>query len=147
MNIFILDTNPEIAAAYHADKHLSKMVLESAQMLSTVLDGPYRPTHANHPCTLWVGRSRANAEWLWHLADMLNLEYRGRYNKSADHKSWGVIAALTGKIKTLPDRGLTPFAQAMPEEYKDQDAVTAYRTYYRSKPFVNWAKGTIPEWW
>ena len=147
MNIFILDTNPEIAATYHADKHVNKMILESAQMLSTVLDGPYKPTHRNHPCTLWVGRSRANAEWLWHLADMLNIEYRERYDKNVNHKSWDIIEPMWGKIKTLPDLGLTPFAQAMPEEYKDNDPVVAYRRYYRSKPFVNWAKGTTPDWW
>ena len=35
MNIFILDRNPKIAASYHCDKHVVKMILESAQMLST----------------------------------------------------------------------------------------------------------------
>ena len=35
MNIFILDNNPKIAAEYHCDKHVVKMILESAQMLST----------------------------------------------------------------------------------------------------------------
>ena len=35
MNIFILDEKPQIAAEYHCDKHVVKMILESAQMLST----------------------------------------------------------------------------------------------------------------
>ena len=35
MNIFILDQSPQIAAEYHCDKHVVKMILESAQMLST----------------------------------------------------------------------------------------------------------------
>lgn len=33
MNIFILDTEPVVAASYHCDKHVCKMILESAQML------------------------------------------------------------------------------------------------------------------
>ena len=36
MNIFILDENPVKAAEYHCNKHVVKMILESAQMLSTV---------------------------------------------------------------------------------------------------------------
>lgn len=33
MNIFVLDTNPQKAAEYHCNKHICKMLLESAQML------------------------------------------------------------------------------------------------------------------
>ena len=33
MNIFILDEDPKIAASYHCDKHVCKMILESGQML------------------------------------------------------------------------------------------------------------------
>ena len=147
MNIFILDNSPAIAARYHADKHVPKMVLESAQMLSTVLKGPYKPTHANHPCTKWVAASRQNAEWLWLLADHLNIEYKERFGHSKNHKSWDAIEPIWREIRTLPDAGLTPFAQAMPEEYKQQSAVDAYRAYYRSKPFVAWARGPAPSWW
>jgi len=35
MNIFVLDADPRLAAKYHCDKHVVKMVLESAQMLCT----------------------------------------------------------------------------------------------------------------
>ena len=80
MNIFILDRDPLKSAQYHCDKHM-KMILESAQMLSTVLGGPYKPTHANHPCTLWVAKSRQNAMYLWTLAMGLNYEWRTRYGQ------------------------------------------------------------------
>jgi hypothetical protein len=65
INIFVLDLDIPTCAAYHADQHVIKMVLESAQMLCTVLSGygvatPYKPTHARHPCTLWAGASLAN---------------------------------------------------------------------------------------
>ena len=42
MNIFVLDKDPHIAAQMHCDKHVPKMIVESAQMLSTahrLLDG------------------------------------------------------------------------------------------------------------
>jgi hypothetical protein len=61
MNIFLLDSNIKKCAQYHCDKHVVKMILESAQILSTVLrlngvDQGYKTTHANHPCTLWAGK-------------------------------------------------------------------------------------------
>ena len=148
MNIFILDNDPAKAAQYHCDKHIPKMILESAQMLSTVLGGPYKPTHKNHPCTLWVAESQDNAEWVMTLAWHLNNEWRARYGHNQNHKSWEVIrsmedADLVGK---LPPKGLTPFAQAMPDEYRNEDAVAAYRAYYRSKTFAAWRNGA-PAWW
>lgn len=36
MNIFVLDYNPKFAAEYHCDKHVVKMILESAQILSSI---------------------------------------------------------------------------------------------------------------
>lgn len=55
MNIFYLDKNPVMAAQYHCDQHVVKMILETAQMLSTahrVLDGipvQYCKIPADHP--------------------------------------------------------------------------------------------------
>jgi len=64
MNIFILDTNPKLAATYHCDRHM-KMITESAQMLSTAhhicgikpgvdISRIYKSTHVNHPCSKWI---------------------------------------------------------------------------------------------
>ena len=57
------------------------MILESVQILCTALykkgfSTPYRPTHVNHPCILWVEESHDNFLWLAELARQLNLEYR-----------------------------------------------------------------------
>lgn len=151
MNIFVLDTNAETAAEMHCDKHVNKMILESAQMLCTVLGGPYKPTHKNHPCTLWVAESQYNARWLWTLACFLNEEYKSRYGRTVNHKSWEVIAPLQTQrqINILPDVGPTPFALAMPDEFKAiKDPVRAYRAYYKSKTFASWDKGrNAPHWW
>jgi len=51
-------------------------------------------------------------------------------------------------FKFIPNNGLTPFAQAMPDEYKDENVVKAYQAYYHSKQFAKWEKGTpAPDWW
>ena len=149
MNIFILDHDPHHAAQAHCDKHIAKMILESAQMLSTALGQGYKPTHKNHPCTLWVSQSQDNAEWLYELAFNLNQEYKRRYKHGTNHKSWDVIRHYHNAQarRVLSNSGLTPFALAMPDEYKSDDAVQSYRAYYRSKPFVAWAHSAQPDWW
>jgi hypothetical protein len=122
------------------------MILESAQLLSTVLGGPYKPTHKNHPCTKWVATSRQNAAWLYDLMYCLNKEYKWRFNKINDHISYHKCDYLITALDQLPDIGQTPFVQVMPDEYKSDDAVTAYRAYYKTKTFAEWRKGQ-PEWW
>ena len=96
MNIFVLDNNPYACARYHCDKHVVKMILESAQMICTThhllpnpklkYEIPYKATHTNHPCNRWLRDSLANYMWLYKLTHALNNEYRYRYNKDVDHK-------------------------------------------------------------
>ena len=148
MNIFVLDQSPTTAARYHCDLHVSKMILESAQMLSTVLGGPYRATHKNHPCTKWVAESQANAEWLITLAQGLNSEWRRRYKHEYNHKSWDVIRTMENNhlVDRLPNVDRTPFVLAMPDEFKSDDPVESYRAYYKSKTFARW-RYAEPRWW
>ena len=148
MNIFVLDKNPHVAAMYACDKHVVKMILESAQMLCSVQPegtAPYKRSFYNHPCTKWVRASVANYDWLIEHARALCTEYTRRYGKV--HKSEKVIDWCDANRPELPDVGLTPFAQAMPEDYKNEDAVEAYRTYYRNdkKRFATW-KTETPAW-
>lgn len=147
MNIFVLDTDPKLAAQYHCDKHVVKMILESAQMLSTAVGQGYKPTHTTHPCTLWVKASRSNAEWLIELATHLNVEWQNRYRHTNNHKSYIVIASISEYISKLPQLGLTPFAQAMPIEYQQEDPVDAYRAYYKTKRDIATWKNGKPYWW
>lgn len=146
MNIFILDNDPEIAAQMLFDKHVVKMALETAQILSTINGGPYKPTHANHPCTLWAGAFRDNYDWLVKHGIGICSEYKYRYNK--EHKSEEVIYALASPLEPLK-LGKSEFALAMPDEYKNKgSAVESYRAYYKSKAsFANWTKRPKPEWW
>lgn len=153
MNIFVLDYNQERCAQYHCDKHVVKMILEYAQILSTNirltsgLDVGYRTTHRNHPCTVWARESLSNWLWLKELSNQLNIEYKHRYNHSSNHKSYDVIESLP--IPNIDDIGLTAFPQAMPDYCKVEDAVDAYRLYYiREKSSIaSWTKRNAPDWY
>lgn len=164
MNIFVLDTNPTIAATMMCDKHIPKMVLESAQMMAQALrrhgatdeqmpltksGTPYKGGHPHHPCTVWAGDSRANFYWLADHALALCEEYTTRFGKThACEQPIKQMNDMSYRIRPNNVRVLTPFALAMPDEYRDDDAVKAYRRYYHSKTFAKWEKGTpAPAWW
>lgn len=134
MNIFVLDSNLIKCAKYHCDKHVVKMILESAQLLSSAcrlagLDLGYKLTHANHPCAKWVRASEDNFLWLADLAHFLNEEYKTRFNHTVNHKSFDLIQTLP--LPKLPNLGLTAQPLCMPDEYKTEDIVTSYRNYYK----------------
>jgi len=128
------------------------MILESVQIMCTVLNKmglvtPYRSTHNNHPCVLWVGESFDNFLWLKDLTWFLNDEYQYRFDKSEDHRSIEVLRSISGY--RYARRGLTPFAQAMPGEYKiPGDAVKAYRHFYvgEKQRFARWTRREKPLW-
>ena len=154
MNIFVLDSDPRIAAEQHCDKHVVKMLLETVQLLSTacVIHGapaPYKATHRKHPCTIWVAASKANYAWLVELGLALSDEYKKRFGKS--HLSGRRLLEILDAPRAMPELGLTPFAQAMPEQYKQiGDAVAAYRAYYLGEKarFAKWSRGAeVPAWW
>lgn len=151
MNIFHVHKDPVLAAQMMCDKHVVKMILESAQMLATVnhkcgKKATYKPTHANHPSTLWAGKSKSNYNWLKSHGIALCHEYTHRYKKV--HKSEQYFLTEFDCPDTIPELGLTEFAQAMPDEYKDSDPVLAYRKYYlgAKKEFAKWTNRDIPAW-
>lgn len=149
MNIFVLDYDPVTAAQLHCDKHVVKMPLETAQMLCTVYarygeEAPYKPCHQSHPCTLWAGQTVENYRWLWKLGRALCDEYTYRYEKI--HACAEVLALVRCPPTALTGRGFTPFAQAMPDEYKHREATLAYRAYYRGAKaqLATWRKRDVP---
>ena len=151
MNIFVLHKNPIEAAKMACDKHVVKMILETAQMLCTVahahgFEAQYRATHAKHPCTLWLAKSKENWDWLIEYGLALSAEYTKRYGKV--HKSQLVIEWNKKLPIRLPSVGLLPFAQAMPPQYKNDCVVAAYRAYYHGEKssFATWKSGK-PSWW
>ena len=145
MNIFYLNNDPKICAEMHLDKHVVKMILEYAQLLSTahrVLDGTvstrlsksgrkqqyypladerdnflYSATHVNHPSAVWVRHSYENYEWLYKLFIALLDEYTHRYGRI--HATARLIDALhTPPIHIPKGIGFTEPTPAMPNEVK-----------------------------
>jgi hypothetical protein len=161
MNIFYLHKDPVKAASAMINKHVVKMVLESAQLLCTchrVVDGThyidtssgrklqkwshpdsfmdehlYKSQHFNHPCSLWLRESVENYNWLYQHFIALGNEYKRRYNK--EHAS---IVKLSEILKTppknLPQVPFTEPAQAILPQYKKEgNSIAAYHDYYISE--------------
>jgi len=155
MNIFVLDQTPRGSAKHQCDKHVVKMVLETAQILcsvfyhnSTLENIPYRLTHANHPCCIWARESRGNFDWLIeHFASLLN-EYTLRYKKI--HKCNDIYQWIINNYTklTFEKEEITAFAQAMPDKYRNTDAVEAYRDYYNGEKLgiAKWRHSKKPDW-
>ena len=157
MNIFILDKNPEISARMHCDKHVPKMIVESAQMLSTahrVIDGDeyadkmglYKMAHKNHPSTIWTRTSTENYMWLNRLFGALCREYTYRYEKH--HASERLLGPLALVPNGMTYSGFTDPPQCMPDYCKGEDTVLAYQNYYilEKSRFAKWKKRPTPEW-
>jgi hypothetical protein len=154
MNIFLLDTDTRKCAQYHCDKHVVKMILETAQLLcgvhhmtDQVTDQvPYKLSHKNHPCAIWSRESLSNYLYLCDLGLELCKEYTYRYGKR--HKSQEVIEWCVTNKPNICDKEFTEPARAMPNEYKVDSVVESYRNYYigeKSKIAV-WKNREIPEW-
>ena len=154
MNVFPLDNDFKLSAEYHVDKHIIKIPLECAQMMSTacrfsgIPDVGYKSTHVNHPMTKWVRECMDNFIWMFDYAKALNDEYKYRYGKIVNHKAFDVIFNLP--IPNLPMYGVTtPMPLCMPENCKvGNDPVRSYRNYYlREKLHLgSWKKRGTPGW-
>jgi hypothetical protein len=154
VNLFVLHRDPVIAARSQCDRHVVKMTLETAQILSTAAHllgqkAPYRPTHLLHPCVVWTAACRGN--WNWAVAHGLALadEYRRRFGRT--HKCATVLRwARRRGVGPKGSARRRPFVQAMPERYRGRDAVAAYRRYYVAEKarFATWrAPARPPGWW
>ena len=176
MNIFYISTSPIQAAQWMVDKHVVKMILESAQLLSTahrLLDGRemlgksatgrnvkrwvlddardgviYQATHINHPSAVWARKSVENYNWLTEHFFALGDEYTYRYNKK--HKCFGELSyMLQSPPKNLTEYDMTLMPSAMADEYKiSDDPLTNYRNYYKigKARMHSWKNRQPPEW-
>ena len=168
MNIFYLSEKPDECAEMHNDKHCVKMILESAQMLSTAhreLDGDvpdilYKSTHKNHPSTIWVRSSKQHYDWLFRLFRMLSVEYTLRYSNKTliknfggefkVHKTWDKLGKLLETApKNIVDNGWVDPPQCMPDHCKKPDTIDAYRNYYmvEKASISTWKYSQQPKWW
>lgn len=176
MNIFYIDHDPIKAAQGMVDKHVVKMILESAQLLSTahrLLDGTqvegtsktgrkakrwilhdgrqdilYLATHIHHPSAVWCRQSVENYSWLVEHFFALMHEYTHRYAKK--HACFGDLSfMLQSPPHKLKDYDWTNMPCAMADEYKiSDDPLTNYRNYYKigKATMHKWTNRQPPEW-
>ena len=162
MKIFFLDKDPRMCALAHCDKHVEKMILEYAKMMSTahhMLDPPselhetmYKCTHENHPTSKWIIESNTNYSWLYDVWFWLAKEHWWRYELV--HKSW---KKLYNKLSHTPNNiSLGEFTTppiTIPNKYKIDtgnpidDIIQSYRKYYieAKLSFANMREA--PEWY
>jgi hypothetical protein len=155
MNIFYIDPNPIRAALQHVDRHICKMPIELAQMLSTAhhtVDGAsaplgiYKPSYVNHPCSVWIRETTGNYAWAYAHFQALLDEYEWRYGRI--HATSRIAGALRHPPRGIKLTAFTRPAQAMPDQYRDVDSLVAYRTYYRhgKSHLHKWKDRPTPSW-
>ena len=152
MNIFYLDENPAKACRYLMDVHVRKMTLETCQLLMTtdILHGysrPWKPTHMNHPCRVAL-EDNNNYIWLCHYFREICNEFYFRFGKQ--HR----CVTFQFMLYTMTEDYSPPhFPQCMPEEFRRDNCVEAYREYYKSKykefserGIAKYTNRGVPEW-
>ena len=153
MNIFYLNECPKKAAQVQYNKHVVKMILESAQMLCTAHhhygngdNVPYKKAHYNHPSTIWVRQNSIHYDWLYDHMIALGDEYTKRYGKT--HMSFEkCYVPCMSHPENIPHEPFEQPPQCMPDEYKDKCSVQAYWNYYigAKKIVANWKTEEIYE--
>jgi hypothetical protein len=159
MNIFYLSKDPVECAEMHLDKHVVKMIIEYAQLLSTahrMIDGDertelsasgrrikrwvlpdaretilYKASHINHPSAKWTRVCSSHYEWLYKLFCALCDEYTYRYGRVhlTDEKLRQALSLTPNNIGKS-EVFEEPW-RAMPDEVKiGNDSLASYRNYY-----------------
>ena len=173
MNIFYLHEDPVRSAQLHCDKHVVKMIIEYAQMLSTahrMLDGTqyidqssgrrikrwrlanpymesflYKASHINHPSAQWVRENAIQYQYMYDMFVALCDEYTYRYGKvhMTDDKLRELLNVLPKNIKLGTWRQPPP---AMPDYCKHEDSIISYHKYYANekKGFAKWTNRERP---
>jgi len=177
MNIFYLHSDPKTCAEYHCDKHVVKMIIEYAQLMSTahrILDGKeyydltannrkikrwllsderenilMKATYVNHPSNIWARQSDNNYTWLYQMWLALCKEYTHRYGKIHSVET-RLLTTLMAMPKNINEDVFTEPTPAMPDECKiPNDSLASYHKYYNEKKthFARWSKRPAPEWY
>lgn len=111
-------------------------------------DHPYAITHVNHPCTIWTRESKSNWFWLLECTKSLCDEFEKRWKHK--HSVFKILEWMENRQPNIPDKGLSLFAQVVPECFRGKSAIDAYRKYYGMKTSymqVQWKYTSPPDWW
>ena len=153
MNIFWFDLNPTTNARMHCDKHVVKMPLELAQMLSSahhtngspLVHHVYKRAYPKHPCTMWIAHSASAYYETYLLFEQLLIEYTFRYGKR--HKCEDLLSYLD--YNPCPDVPSRSKPMAMPSKYVGLNVVKAYQNYFcgDKRHIANWSHRPVPNWY
>ena len=177
MNMFYLSTSPQECAEWSVNSHCVKMILESAQLLSTahrLLDGAeytdktktgrnvkrwclpdwrddkiYTATHMNHPCAVWCRETSSNYRWLHGLLIEYCKEYTFRYGKTHVIDRSGLLSDLSMLPKNIHIDGFLTPPSCMDTKYIiSEDPIINYRNYYKyGKAHLHKWKERQPPYW
>ena len=144
MNIFATYDCPKKSANFMDKKRCIKMILESAQMLSTALrfyncndHRLYKTSHLNHPTSIWCRENQSNFMWLINHMQFLCQRYSTLTGKI--HASMKLIPVFFELIDYIPEGKRTPFINCASNKSKNicfkhvKDTHLAYRLYLRER--------------
>ena len=144
MNLFILDTDPQLAAMAHHDVHCNKMATEAGQICTAALavvlrsydeipaarpgmtkkrwkkplEAGWGVTHPFHPATQWAAASRDNFLWAAQLGLSLCREWAFRFDKR--HGAESMLTQLQQYVLAcdipFPQQTRTPFVVAFDQQ-------------------------------
>ena len=167
MNIHYTYDEAEKCAKVLDDKRVNKMLLETAQMLSTTLHeldlvepNIYKPFNANHPVNKWVREAFQNYIWTLDYFKALCLEYSYRHKDSRRHKSQELLTIFDKykyRVRDKLPNYKTPHincarSKANNLDFSDmEDTKLAYRQYLKErwrndKRTPTWTNRPVPEW-
>jgi hypothetical protein len=157
VNIFVTNIDPILSAQSLDDSRVVKMTLETAQMLSTVFDVAYRPTHKNHPCVLWARKDYRNKSWLIRHGLGLSWEYTYRFGRV--HASHAVIFHVMQLAEALAGCSLSRMERPVewvvcgdhPYDVGNGEPFLAYqyilnRKWENDKRSPKWTRRGPPSW-
>ena len=131
---------------------------------------PYRPTHKNHPCSVWIRAKKEHYDWALQLGLSLCSEYNRRYSKThkcLEHlkrlETMGYPKPIEKETYIAPKHkratvncpeGCDYFDCAINDKLFDScavykngqlDCVNTYRKYYLTKEWdMHWNRGKDP---
>ena len=168
MNFFYCDDSLATCAQNLDDRRVTKMVLETAQLLNNCLvhhgdtTAPYRPTHMNHPSSVWCRTSPSNYQLMLNYFAYLCREFelrRGKEHKCAEHYHTFVMFQWDLQLDDWDKSYGTPIPNCT--DYKNvSSTIKAYRLHLRDKWDVEykaheagnwyqpvWTGRDMPEWY
>jgi len=153
VNAFWLDRDPETAARWLVDAHVTSSVFECSMVLTTAAQVNGYPTsddlyftHADHPLTRWAAQSYGNWQRLYDYTEAAHREWQYRWDHEPEerHACWAVVESLdAATVRGLdwPSESATDPPQ-LTGGWEADDYVDAYRLYYANEKrhLFSWSK-------